>query len=75
MEHWWNDTVRRKMKYCEENLLQCHSVHNKSHMDWPEIERVPAWGTAGRLHRERLASLSHATAQEILLQLDLIEIQ
>jgi len=49
MEHWWNDTDRRKLKYWEENLSQCCSVHNKSHTDWPEIERLPPQGTAGRL--------------------------
>jgi len=23
MEHWWNDTDKRKMKYWEKNIIQC----------------------------------------------------
>ena len=38
MEHWWLCTDRWKLKYLEKNLLQCHFVHNKSHMDWPVVE-------------------------------------
>jgi hypothetical protein len=33
MEHQWNETDRRKPKYSEKNLFQCHFVHQKSHMD------------------------------------------
>jgi hypothetical protein len=49
IEHWWNDTDRRKLKYWKENLSQYYSVHNKSHTDWPEIEQVPPWGMARQL--------------------------
>jgi hypothetical protein len=38
MEHWWNDTDRRKPKYWERNLSHCHSVHQKCHTKWPWIE-------------------------------------
>jgi hypothetical protein len=40
MEHRWNDIDRGKPKYSGKNLSQCHFVHHKSHMDWPEIERL-----------------------------------
>lgn len=38
MEHWWSDTVKRKVKYLEENLSEFQFVHNKSHVDWLGIE-------------------------------------
>jgi hypothetical protein len=38
MEHWRNDTVKRKSKYSEENLLKLQFVHNKPQVDWPGIE-------------------------------------
>jgi hypothetical protein len=43
MEHWWNDTERGKRKCSrkKKNLSQCHSVYQKSHMDWPLIEPGP----------------------------------
>jgi len=31
-------TVRRKPKFLEVNLPQCHVVHHKSHMECPGIE-------------------------------------
>jgi hypothetical protein len=37
MEHWWNDTDRDKPKYCDINLCQCHSVHQKLHRSCPEL--------------------------------------
>jgi len=33
MQHWWNDTDRRKQKYWERNLSQWRFVHHKSHTD------------------------------------------
>jgi Zn-finger protein len=33
MEHRWNEIDRRKPKYSEKNLSQCHFVHHKSQMD------------------------------------------
>jgi hypothetical protein len=38
VEHWGNDTDRRKRKQPEKNLSQCHSVHYKFHTHWPGIE-------------------------------------
>jgi hypothetical protein len=32
-----------KLKYSKKNLNQCHSVHHKSHMDWPETGPGPLW--------------------------------
>ena len=34
MEHWQNDTERRKPQYLEKNLSPAHFSHNKFHMDW-----------------------------------------
>jgi hypothetical protein len=33
MEHRPNEIDRRKPKYSEKNLSQCHFVYHKSHMD------------------------------------------
>ena len=30
MEHWWNDTDKRKRMCLKKNLSQCHCVHHKS---------------------------------------------
>jgi hypothetical protein len=30
---WWNDIDKGKPKNSEKNVLQCHFVHHKSHMD------------------------------------------
>jgi len=32
---------RRKPKYSDRNLSQCHPVHHKSHLDWSGIEHRP----------------------------------
>jgi hypothetical protein len=37
-EPQWNDIDRENRKNSEENLSQCHSVHQKSHTDWPGHE-------------------------------------
>ena len=29
---------RRKLKYSDKNLPQCHFIHHKSHTNWPGIE-------------------------------------
>jgi hypothetical protein len=34
MVHWWKDGDRRKLKYSENTLSQCHFVHHKSHTEW-----------------------------------------
>jgi hypothetical protein len=46
-ERRWNDTDRGKAKNSEKNLSQCHSVHHKSHMDWPGREPGTPWWQAG----------------------------
>jgi hypothetical protein len=49
VEHWRNDTDGGKRKHSEKNLLHCHIVHHKYHMDWTGIETAfPRWDT-GRL--------------------------
>jgi hypothetical protein len=47
MEHRWNEIDREKPKYSEKKLSQYHSVHHKSHLDWPGIERGPPQWEAG----------------------------
>jgi hypothetical protein len=47
MEYWWNDNDRGKLKYSKKNLSHCHSVHHKSHMDWPRIKAGPSQWQAG----------------------------
>jgi hypothetical protein len=44
MEHRWDATDRRKLRFSEKNLSQLQFVQQKSHMDWLEIET----GTPGR---------------------------
>jgi len=29
MERWWNDSDKRKHKYVEKNVSQCHFVYHK----------------------------------------------
>jgi hypothetical protein len=47
IEHWWNDTDRRKPKFSEQNLSHCHFVQHKSNMDsprnWSVGRRITAW--------------------------------
>ena len=38
----WNHTDNGKPKNSEKNLSQRHSVHHKSHKDWPGIESGPS---------------------------------
>ena len=38
MELWWSGTIKRNLKYLEENLSKFQFVHNKSHVDWTGIE-------------------------------------
>ena len=38
-----------KPKYLEKNLSQCHSVHHKTHKNWPGIKADPPWWEASNL--------------------------
>ena len=40
VEHWWNDCDGGRTKPCSKRLLQCHLIHQKSHLDWPRGERL-----------------------------------
>ena len=40
MERWQNDCDWGKPTYSDKNLSACHSVHHKSHMDWPGIDGI-----------------------------------
>jgi len=31
MEHWWNDTDSRKLKYSKKNFSQLHFIHQIVH--------------------------------------------
>ena len=41
MEHLWNDTGNGKSKNLERNMSQRHLVHQKSHVEWSEVEFGP----------------------------------
>lgn len=45
MEHWRNDTSRRKPKHVERNLPRCYFAYTKSHVHWPGIEPYPSQET------------------------------
>lgn len=36
----WNDCDGGRTKPCSKSLLQCHLIHQKSHLDWPRGERL-----------------------------------
>jgi len=38
MEQWWKDIDRGWPNCSGEKLFQRHSIHQKSHMEWPGIE-------------------------------------
>jgi len=38
MENWWNDTDKDKLKYLEEKMSQCHSIHSKLQIEWSRFE-------------------------------------
>jgi hypothetical protein len=54
MEQWWNHIDRRKLKYLDKNLSQCHFVHHGSQMDWS--------GSSLRGERPATNRLSHDMA-------------
>ena len=37
MEHWWNDTDKKKQKYLEKNLSQGYFVYHKYRKEWPGL--------------------------------------
>jgi hypothetical protein len=38
LEHWWNNSDKKKTKYTEVKLSQCHVFLNKSHMDGADFD-------------------------------------
>ena len=55
MEHLWDVTERGKLRFKEKNLSQCPFLHNKSHMNWPDIENRPPGREAGDCLNHRMA--------------------
>jgi len=38
LKYWWEDNDKGKPKYSKKDMSKCHYVHNKFHMNWPQIE-------------------------------------
>ena len=49
-EPWCYKIDRRKSKYSEKNLTNCHFLHHKFHEDWPVLETWPPSLEDKRLH-------------------------
>jgi hypothetical protein len=46
----WNENWQGKWKWLGENMSQCHFVHHKSHVSWPEIEPGRPGGKSATNH-------------------------
>jgi len=55
MEHWWNHTYNRKLKYSKKNFSQLHFVHQKSYLKWLGIEPGPLWWQVKQLAARAMA--------------------
>jgi hypothetical protein len=66
-EHWRNDTVTERPRYCEKNLSQCHSVHYARNYEWPAIKPGPPRRQTGAYFPppEKMASYTKATERKL----------
>jgi len=52
LKDWWNSADRAKPKCLKKISSHYHFIHHKSHVNWPQIERMPLWWQTGNLHPE-----------------------
>jgi hypothetical protein len=58
MQHWSNDSDSTKIMFLNTHLSRCHSLHHKSHMNWPGIEPRPMqWKTINCLIYDTVTAL------------------
>jgi hypothetical protein len=72
MENWWNYNDTGKTKYKQQNLSQCHTVHQISHTDWLGIEPLASAVTGRRLPARTVARPKLQSHIQLPLQIQLL---